>query len=87
MGDTDTIYAGITQPVEYLTRNEEVVGSNPISSFYRNIVKSIFAVTLSEFNHSFWVVFCMIHFFLTISSYFFHDLKIISSHFRFIMYS
>jgi len=33
------------------------------------------------------VVFCMIHFFLTISSYFFHDLKIISSHFRFIMYS
>ncbi|MDF2804071.1 MAG: hypothetical protein K0S61_3974, partial [Anaerocolumna sp.] len=35
----DLKYAGITQSVEYLTRNEEAVGSNPISSFIRSVVK------------------------------------------------
>ena len=38
---TSMFIAGITQLVEYLTRNEEAEGSNPFSSLMKNIVKLI----------------------------------------------
>ena len=33
--------AGIAQSVEHFTRNEGVVGSSPISSFYKKVLKTL----------------------------------------------
>ena len=45
------IHAGITQLVEYLTRNEEVEGSSPFSSSKKWLYNAVFETLI---NHKFF---------------------------------